>query len=49
LLVFGPCILSSLVMFVSSPLESIKLQMLLMEIKTTYYRGLLDNPSHGQP
>jgi hypothetical protein len=36
--VFGPCILNLLVKFVSSPLESIKLQMPLMEMKTTYYR-----------
>jgi hypothetical protein len=35
LLVFGP--LNLLVKFVSSRLESIKLQMLLMEMKTTYY------------
>jgi hypothetical protein len=46
LLVFGPCILILLVKFVSSRLESIKLQMPLVEMKTTYY---LDNPSHGQP
>jgi hypothetical protein len=39
LLVFGPCILNLLVKFVSSRLESIKLQMPLMEMKTTYYRG----------
>jgi hypothetical protein len=31
---------------VSSCLESIKLQMPLVEMKTTYY---LHNPSHGQP
>jgi hypothetical protein len=49
LLVFGPCILNLLVTFVSSRLESIKLQMPLMEMKTTYYCGPLDNPSHGQP
>jgi hypothetical protein len=35
-----------LVKFVSSRLESIKLQMTLVEMKTTYY---LHNPSHGQP
>jgi hypothetical protein len=46
--VFGPCILNLLVKFVSSCLKSIKLQMPLMEMKTTYYRGPLDNPSHGQ-
>jgi hypothetical protein len=33
----GPCILNLLVKFVSSHLESIKLQMPLMEMKTTYY------------
>jgi hypothetical protein len=49
LLVFGPCILNLLVKFVSSRLESIKLQMPLVEMKTTYYRGPLDNPSRGQP
>jgi hypothetical protein len=49
LLVFGPCILNLLVKFVSSPLESIKLQMPLMEMKMTYYRGPLNNPSSGQP
>jgi hypothetical protein len=49
LFVFGPCILNLLVKFVSSRLESIKLQMPLMEMKMTYYRGPLDNPSHGQP
>jgi hypothetical protein len=49
LLVFGPYILNLLVKFVSSRLESIKLQMLLVEMKTTYYRGPLDNSSHGQP
>jgi hypothetical protein len=38
-----------LVKFVSSCLESIKLQMPLMEMKMTYYCGPLDNPSHGQP
>jgi hypothetical protein len=37
LLVFGPCILNLLVKFVSSCLESIRLQMPLMEMKTTYY------------
>jgi hypothetical protein len=36
-----------LVKFVSSCLESIKLQM-PPEMKTTYYCGLLDNPSRGQ-
>jgi hypothetical protein len=35
LLMFGPCILNLLIKFVSSRLESIKLQMLLMEMKTT--------------
>jgi hypothetical protein len=35
LLVFGPCILNLLVKFVSSHLESIKLQMPLVELKTT--------------
>jgi hypothetical protein len=49
LLVFGHCILNLLVKFVSSRLESIKLQMPLMEMKTTYYGSPLDNPSHGQP
>jgi hypothetical protein len=49
LLVFGPCILNLLVKFVSSHLESIKLQMPLVEMKRTNYRGPLDNPSHGQP
>jgi hypothetical protein len=49
LLVFGPCILNLLVKFVSSHLESIKLQMPLVEMKTTYYHGPLDNPSCGQP
>jgi hypothetical protein len=49
LLVFGPCILNLLVKFVSSCLESMKLQMPLMEMKMTYYRSPLDNPSHGQP
>jgi hypothetical protein len=49
LLVFGPCILNLLVKFVSSSLESIKLQAPLVEMKTTYYCGPLDNPSHGQP
>jgi hypothetical protein len=47
LLVFGPCILNLLVKFVSSCLESIKLQMPLVETKITYYCGPLDNPSHG--
>jgi hypothetical protein len=49
LLVFGPCILNLLVKFVSSHLESIKLQMPLVEMKTTYYHGPLDDPAHGQP
>jgi hypothetical protein len=49
LLVFGPCILNLLVKFVSSHLESIKLQMPLMEMKRTYYQGPLENSSHGQP
>jgi hypothetical protein len=49
LLVFGPCILNLLVKFVSSRLESIKLQMPLVEMKMTYYRSLLDNPFRGQP
>jgi uncharacterized BrkB/YihY/UPF0761 family membrane protein len=35
LLMFGPCILNLLIKFVSSRLESIKLQMLLMEMKMT--------------
>jgi hypothetical protein len=47
LLVFGPCIL--LVKFVSFRLESIKLQMPLMEMKTTYSHSPLHNPSWGQP
>jgi hypothetical protein len=47
--VFGPGILNLLVKFVSSRLESIKLQMPLVEMKTTYYHGPLDNPSRGQP
>jgi hypothetical protein len=38
-----------LVKFVSSHLESIKLQMTLVEMKTTYYCGPLNNPSYGQP
>jgi hypothetical protein len=49
LLVFEPCILNLLVKFVFSRLESIKLQIPLVEMKTTYNRGPLDNPSHGQP
>jgi hypothetical protein len=49
LLMFGPCILNLLVMFVFSLLESNKVQMPLMEMKTTYYGGSLDNPSCGQP
>jgi hypothetical protein len=49
LLVFGPCILNLLVKFVSSCLESIKLQMPLVEMKTTYYHSPLDNSCHGQP
>jgi hypothetical protein len=49
LLVFEPCILNLLVKFVSSHLESIELKMPLVEMKTTYYRGPLDNPSYGQP
>jgi hypothetical protein len=48
LLVFGPCILNLLVKFVSSHLESVKLQMPLVEMKT-YYWDPLDNPSYGQP
>jgi hypothetical protein len=48
LLVFGPCILNLLVNFVSANLESIKLQM-MVEMKTTYSRGPLHNPFHGQP
>jgi hypothetical protein len=47
LLVFGPWIL--LVKFLSSSLESIKLQMFLMEMKATYYCSTLDSPSHGHP
>jgi hypothetical protein len=47
--VFGPCILNLLVKFVSSHIESIKLQMPLREMKTTYYCSPLDNSSHGQP
>jgi hypothetical protein len=46
--VFGSCILNLLVKFASSHLESIKLQMTLMEMKT-YYHGPLDNPSRDQP
>jgi hypothetical protein len=49
LLVFGPCILNLFDKFVSSHLESIKLQMPLVEMKMTYYLGPLDNPSCGQP
>jgi hypothetical protein len=49
LLVFGHCILNVLVKFVSSCLESIKLQMPLTEMKMTYYCGPLDNHSHGHP
>jgi hypothetical protein len=49
LLVFEPCILNLLVKFVSSHLESIKLQKPLMEMKMIYYHGPLDNPSRGQP
>jgi hypothetical protein len=41
LLVFGPWILNLFVKFMSSHLESIKLQMPLMEMKTTYYLGPL--------
>jgi hypothetical protein len=44
LLVFGPCILNLLFKFVSSCLESIKLQMPLMEMKMTYYHSPLDTP-----
>jgi hypothetical protein len=47
--VFGPCILNLLVKFVSSRLESIKLQMPLMEMKTTYDWGPLDNPVMVSP
>jgi hypothetical protein len=47
LLVFRPCILNLLVKFVSSHLESIKLQMPLMDMKMTYYCGPLDNSSRG--
>jgi hypothetical protein len=47
LLVFGPCILNLLVKFVSSCLESIKLQMLI-KMRIIYYHDLLNNPSHGQ-
>jgi hypothetical protein len=46
-LVFGPCIVKLLVKFVSSPLESIKLQMPLMEMKTTYYHEEEDSPGTG--
>jgi hypothetical protein len=49
LAVFGPYILNLLVKFVSSRLESIKLQMPLVEMKMTYYCGPLGNPSHSQP
>jgi hypothetical protein len=49
LLMFGPCILNLLVKFVPSHPESIKLQMPLMEMKTTYYCDPLNNPSNGQP
>jgi hypothetical protein len=49
ILLLGPSILNLLVKFVSSHLESIKLQMPLMEMKMTYYRSPHDNPSHGQP
>jgi hypothetical protein len=49
LFVFGPCILNLLAKCVSSHLESIKLQMPLMEMKMTYYHGPLDNSSPGQP
>jgi hypothetical protein len=49
LLVLGPCIFNLLVKFVSSCLQSIKLQMLLVEMKMTYYHGPLTNPSCGQP
>jgi hypothetical protein len=41
LLVFGPYILNLFVKFVCSLLESIKLQMPLMEMKMTYYGGPL--------
>jgi hypothetical protein len=43
LLVFGPCILKLLVKFVSSHLESIKVQMPLMkmEMKKSYYHSSL--------
>jgi hypothetical protein len=40
LFVFEPCILNLLVKFVSSCLESIKLQMPLMEMKMFYYCGV---------
>jgi hypothetical protein len=45
LLVFRPCTFK----FVSSRLESIKLQTPLMKMKMTYYHGPLDNPSCGRP
>jgi hypothetical protein len=45
LLVFGPWILNLLVKFVSFRLESIKLQMPLVEMKRTYNHNPLDNPS----
>jgi hypothetical protein len=48
-LVFELYIVNLLVKFVFSHLESIKLQMPLMEMKTTYYLSPLDNPSCGQP
>jgi hypothetical protein len=44
LLLFGPCILNLLVKFVSSCLESIKLQMTLMEMKTTILVPLTTPP-----
>jgi hypothetical protein len=49
LLVFGPFILNLFVKFISSRLESIKLQMPLMEIKMTYYHCPLDSSSCCQP
>jgi hypothetical protein len=49
LLVIGPCILNLLVKFVSSHVESIKLQMPLVEMKMTYCCDPLDNPSVVSP
>jgi hypothetical protein len=48
LLGFGPCILNLLVKIVSSCLESIKLQIPLIEMEMTYDHLWSLNPSRGQ-